>query len=88
MLYTLTYAIETGPLNKVRNNLYTLMQVTNLTGNTTKQCWVNRGSGPPGWGLDDLEIIFAKSKEVKTGCHVAQSSKEGHENRMSCSTIF
>jgi hypothetical protein len=41
--------------------------------------------GPPTWGLDARQstllckqIIVAKSKEVKTGCSLAEPSKEGY----------
>jgi hypothetical protein len=42
-------------------------------------------SSPPGWMLDRRpttllckKITVAKSKEVKTGCNLAESSKEGY----------
>jgi hypothetical protein len=41
--------------------------------------------GPPGWGLDARlrtllckKIIVAKFKEVKLGCKMTESSKEGY----------
>jgi hypothetical protein len=44
-----------------------------------------QGPGPPGWGLDARltalfckQIIVTKSKDVKTGCSMSESSKEGY----------
>jgi hypothetical protein len=53
-----------------------------LTGPETKKASSNLND-LPGWGLDTrvthlaLKIIVAKSKEVKAGSNLAESSKEG-----------
>jgi hypothetical protein len=43
--------------------------------------------GPPDWGLDvrltkllRKGITVTKSKELKTGCNLAESSKEGYDS--------
>jgi hypothetical protein len=49
---------------------------------------IKKKTGSPGWGLDSRlmtlpckEIIVAKFKEVKTGCNLAKSSKEGYGSK-------
>jgi hypothetical protein len=53
----------------------------------TRRChwWTQiQDLSPPGWGLDArlmtllcMQIIVTKSKKVKTGCNLAESSMEG-----------
>jgi hypothetical protein len=49
---------------------------------------------PPGWGLDATLMtlpckknIIMKSREMKTGCNLAESYKEGHGSKGAVSTM-